>query len=421
VASEADLSRVEKLYKKAVTISKAAAKARRDGSITTAAPSSSSSSSSRLAEDPLFQYEAELLLAERDAGKPAGEGLALLLCQSGRAADAAKTLLAMGMRYRLSEQVFCYKTRTGSDAGRDKVSCGKAAPTEMAIALDGALAPTLLDALRTSFGPDALFWKEHNYDPFLNCSRSVGYFSYVFDLNAGKTAPRNLPEQAVLAVYAQLQQHFPQQAAECGVAEWWVHSRPHSCGHQLHFDSDETFIEDGGAPTHPLVSCVVYLEEGDTPCGGPTLVTDQVLGGRLATEGWLCAPARGRTLLFDAKYLHGVVPGRGVGPACTPDVKTTAAGHGRRRLSFMVGFWRKLRARQRGPGNPGPGQDYPAKGSPRSSWRDDMGTVEIAGGISGAGACVDVPMSYVDCVWEKSSATAPSTGVPSYQACFQGF
>ena len=414
---------MEKLYKKAVTISKAAAKARREGTTTATAPSSSSSSSSdsRLAEDPLFQYEAELLLAERDAGKPAGEGLALLLCQSGRAAYAAKTLLAMGMRYRLSEQVLCYKT--GSDAGSGKVSGGKAAPTEMARALDGALAPVLLDALRASFGPDSLFWQEHNYDPFLNCSRSVGYFSYVFDLNAGKAAPRNLPEQAVLAVYAQLQRLFPQQAAECGVAEWWVHSRPHSCGHQLHFDSDETFIADGGAPTHPLVSCVVYLEEGDEACGGPTLVTDQVLGGGLATEGWLCAPARGRTLLFDAKYLHGVVPGHGVVPASAPDARTTAVSHtshGRRRLSFMVGFWRKLRARQRGPGNPGPGQDYPAEGSPRSSWRGDMGTVEMADGAV-SGACVDVPMSHVDCVWEKSSSTAPSTGAPSYQACFQGF
>jgi hypothetical protein len=43
------------------------------------------------------------------------------------------------------------------------------------------------------------------------------------------------------------------------LAEWWVHSRPHSNGHQLHFDSDETRIMGGRTPQHPLVSTVLYL------------------------------------------------------------------------------------------------------------------------------------------------------------------
>lgn len=39
--------------------------------------------------------------------------------------------------------------------------------------------------------------------------------------------------------------------------------------------------------------------------GGPTLVTDQLLGGPLATKGWLAYPATNRFVMFDGKYLHG--------------------------------------------------------------------------------------------------------------------
>ena len=64
-------------------------------------------------------------------------------------------------------------------------------------------------------------------------------------------------------------------------AEWWVHSRSHTSGHQLHFDSDETRIEGGGTPRHPIASIVIYLGQNDV--GGPTLVTDQLLGNDVYT------------------------------------------------------------------------------------------------------------------------------------------
>jgi hypothetical protein len=64
----------------------------------------------------------------------------------------------------------------------------------------------------------------------------------------------------------------------------------------------------------------------------------------------------------------GVVPGRGL---CPQDKAQTQAqplalegeGEGgavapRRRLSFMVGFWRTIRAKDRGPGCPGPGERH---------------------------------------------------------------
>jgi hypothetical protein len=34
-------------------------------------------------------------------------------------------------------------------------------------------------------------------------------------------------------------------------------------------------------------------------------VTDQLLGGPLATKGWLVYPATNRFVMFDGKYLHG--------------------------------------------------------------------------------------------------------------------
>lgn len=39
--------------------------------------------------------------------------------------------------------------------------------------------------------------------------------------------------------------------------------------------------------------------------GGPTLVSDQSLGGPLARHGWLAYPAMGRVAVFDGSVLHG--------------------------------------------------------------------------------------------------------------------
>jgi hypothetical protein len=69
---------------------------------------------------------------------------------------------------------------------------------------------------------------------------------------------------------------------------------------------------------HPICTCIVYLAAevaGGGTCsasgsqqafvGGPTLATDQVLGGPLATKGWLAYPASNRVLCFDGRFLHG--------------------------------------------------------------------------------------------------------------------
>lgn len=134
-------------------------------------------------------------------------------------------------------------------------------------------------------------------------------------------------------------------------------------GHQLHFDSDD---EGQGGVRHPIVTAIVYLSDNTSPAqrqgtchqsngnnvsngysnnpdssskhdttqgstcschgsgcagqagrcdcrqqdwvGGPTLMTDQVLGGPLATQGWLAYPATNRVVFFDGRYLHGEWP-----------------------------------------------------------------------------------------------------------------
>ena len=56
------------------------------------------------------------------------------------------------------------------------------------------------------------------------------------------------------------------------------------------------------------------------------------------------------------------MPGRGLCPGEREDAKEQEKQEGdtheaapRRRLSFMVGFWRKIKAKERGPGCSGPG------------------------------------------------------------------
>ena len=173
----------------------------------------------------------------------------------------------------------------------------------------------------------------------------------------------------------------------------------------MHFDSDETSIEDGNPPTHPLVSAIVFLD-GDV--GGPTLITDQTLRGGLASQGWLMHPRSNRLVAFDAKYLHGVIPGRGHKSA------------EKRRLSFMVGFWDKISAKSRGAGKSGPGQTVPM-GEKNLEWvkeisfkpDDESASAPICSRTNAA------PCTYVRPVWEPVQAEALSS--PTYEQCYQGF
>ena len=77
----------------------------------------------------------------------------------------------------------------------------------------------------------------------------------------------------VLSVFARHIIVYAQEAASAGlVAEWWLHSRPHTAGHQLHYDTDEASLRRKAGVHCPLVSSVLY----DLPCPSSTLA-DSVL------------------------------------------------------------------------------------------------------------------------------------------------
>ncbi len=190
--------------------------------------------------------------------------------------------------------------------------------------VDGALPDAQLEHMQMSFGPKSPFWREHRYGP------RTPYFSYLHELNKIKMADSSSHAlEAVIARLYKLAVDAMPEVKEARYAEWWAHCRPHSAHHQLHFDSAD---EGRGKVEHPVASSVLYLTDG---MGGPTLVTDQVLGGKLATEGWLSYPKVNRYTIFDGKVLHGVIPGVGATPRA-----------GERRVTFMVAFWRDISSKQ---------------------------------------------------------------------------
>eukprot|EP00798_Chlamydomonas_sp_ICE-L_P031583 gene31583-6779_t len=87
---------------------------------------------------------------------------------------------------------------------------------------------TRLPVSLSAFGASSPFWSQHGY------SQESPYFSYAHPI--GKK-PTSAMDQIIGYIHSLVVQRFPQ-AADATVAEWWAHCRPHSCGHQMHFDSD---------------------------------------------------------------------------------------------------------------------------------------------------------------------------------------
>lgn len=258
--------------------------------------------------------------------------LALLLLQCGRHHEADKFLLQLGFIYKLSPKVFQINNATAPSSGADSIVA----------AFDDALPPSLLKPLRHAFGPESAFWPEHGYP-------TPCFFSYNEPLNSARetTAQGSAPliRKVVQHVLPSIKSIFPNVSSVESV-EWWAHIRPASSGggHQLHFDLDEAGLSSlppGTKPTHPVVSCVLYLSDSDPQSVGgqtaPTLVTDQSLDqGSIASRAWLCVPKLNRLLLFDGGLLHGVIPQAPgsasfskYGKGCTD------------RITLMLGLWGK--------------------------------------------------------------------------------
>ena len=215
------------------------------------------------------------------------EKLGLLLCQQPETQGRARRLLLRNSyQFRLSADVLCYPLMAPSE-------CLPVPPQNLLSVTDDALPLGMLGQLQEALAPSSPFWGAHGY----RCGTSP-FFSYVHHLDE---PPRCGFDRVLAVLHAHVCSAFPQ-AAYAKRAEWWAHCRPHGTGHQLHFDSDD---EGRAGVRNPMVSCALYLT---SDIGGPTLVTDQAIGSsRLAQRGWATLPHTNRLLMFNGKFLHGVV------------------------------------------------------------------------------------------------------------------
>ena len=233
----------------------------------------------------------------------ARQQLALLYCQSDNV-ETPNLLKRLNYTRRLSKSVLNYETIAEDIESK-----------EYCYYYDDFLPSNLLHRMQHVFKSNADFWVSHDYNEL----KSNGYFSYIFELGLGAS---NFIEQIIALIFKRIQTDDPVKANQIKYAEWWAHCRPHNKGHQFHYDSEN---EGQGIVRHPIYSTVLYLSD---EVGGPTILTNQTLGSKLASKGWSIFPKTNRLSIFDSKYLHGVVPGKSL----VPNVSS-------RRISFMVGFW----------------------------------------------------------------------------------
>ena len=168
-----------------------------------------------------------------------GGQLALLLCQRGEDEDARNLLQFMGFTHRLGRDVLRY-------ASSPVEACAEASKDadDVVRAFDDALDAETLRFLRGAFAryPTredrrlriAPLARDDYFRP------TTGFFSYVHRL--GDEAPENVMDVVVERVREIASLAFPR-VKTARFAEWWAHARPHSDGHQLHFDSHDEGAE----------------------------------------------------------------------------------------------------------------------------------------------------------------------------------
>jgi hypothetical protein len=344
---------------------------------------------------------------DQQAGVRAAERLALLLCQEGgRDAEAAGIMTrTLGCRYRLARGVLAYELpRRGEKA--PAAPPGAPPADKYVMAFDRALPAAMFEHLSGVFAPGAAFWTEHGYIH----TEASDYFSYVHDIGAPAA---NSMDEAIAHVHSVICAHIPA-AAGATRAEWWAHARPHSSGHQLHYDSDK---EGRDGVRHPLATCVLYLSRAAGVVGGPTLVTTQTLSSTaLADAGWLAYPGHNRMCVLDSNVLHGVIPGRGVTPA-----------RGALRVTLMIAYWKDivLRPAPAGGATGGAAQRFPSRDDARYTWQKDMAPRAWGRCTPVRVPPVPVPVVWEDVDFERNTrdgvALCALKALPHYSTCFQGF
>lgn len=205
---------------------------------------------------------------------------------------------------------------------------------------DGVLPKSLYDRMCQVFAPDAAYWQESNY-------AHRGYYSYFFDIKE----PSNLIEEVIVNHLLPLVEKRRKDSSNKIIgAEWWPHTRPiqANLGHNLHFDTDESILEQEGVISHPVLSSVLYLTAGHDSTAGSTIILNQTPDStEVAQECWSCSPKENSFMVFDGNLLHGVLPCPGQQENTHPcdsqemDWEDTPQNQAAvpHRLTFMVGFW----------------------------------------------------------------------------------
>jgi len=270
--------------------------------------------------------------------------LSILYSCKGQNELAQEYITKLGYNYQLCPTIFSCPV-PGVDEGKKSGNI-----KDHAVLLDNCLSPALLESLRAAFHPDGAFFSDHSY--FSDGGDRFFSYNVPLCLQDREKKKMNLISEAAAHLLPILQTNFPNRLLkkESGSGggsksavtsvEWWCHARRPGEAHQLHFDLDEAKLEKirqsnlkpkqkakAMEDIHPLVSVVIYLEEGS---GAPTLVTNQRLQeDSIADKGWLAFPRQNRALAFDGRLLHGVVPRL----ATTPERDAPC------RVTLMLGFW----------------------------------------------------------------------------------
>lgn len=357
----------------------------------------------------------------------AGEKLSLIYLQSGRALEADRILENLGYKCRLARNILDYTSETTLETGIGSGSTtGGDASVIPCCIYDDFLGPGELNVLQTVFSdPFNSYWTDHNY----TVEPPSPYFSYLLPLpQSKKNVPRNKEglQQIVCRVRNFLAQHHAVQFPNVNRAEYveiWAHNRPHTTGHQFHFDSDNEGCagdEDSNNANsrfsirNPICSCVLFLSGDEDAVGGPSVVTNQRLASRhLATKAWMCPAKSNRLLAFDGKVLHGVVPGKAFAVSDSSKLESR-----RRRVTVMLAFWRRIRVRNLP--SPGAARLLPTE----APWAQQLRTSlsdDDDGGATSSIAKQPIPIHTVYESVPEGNPWKRNQGMPDYEQMFQGF
>jgi hypothetical protein len=273
--------------------------------------------------------------------RKAGERLSLLYLQSGRPQKAKPGLKYLGFRIRLAEKILNYPVYQTSSS-RPLQHKKKSNNSSPCCVMDEFLSNFQLKYLQSIFCDiNADYWTQHSYA----VEPPSPYFSYVMPITSHKLQQgASFLQSLIQQIFhcQKLRQQFPL-LSKARYVEMWAHNRPHSSGHQLHFDSDN---EGKGGVRNPIISTVLNLSEM-IGVGGPSLITNQTLQTTSLSNvrGWLAYLRPRQMVAFDGRMLHGVIPGKGIAVSSNDDDRYQLTRPQFRRVTLMLAFWKDIEIR----------------------------------------------------------------------------